>query len=114
MKITTEKVGSVMVITVIGKILIGEGDDALREMVIAAADKGHTKMVLDLAQVPYIDAAGLGEIVRSHTLLSRKGGRLVLCNLTRSITDLLTITKLLTAFPTFESREGAVKALLQM
>ena len=89
---------------------IGEGDDALREAVTRLVDGGRTKIVLNLAEVPYVDSAGLGEIVRCYTTVSRKGGRLKLLHLTKKIKDLLAITKLLTVFETYDSEDEAVKS----
>jgi anti-sigma B factor antagonist len=66
--------------------------------------------VFNLADVPYIDSAGLGEIVRTYTTVSRQGGSLKLLNLTKRITDLLAITKLLTVFETFDTEAEAIKS----
>jgi hypothetical protein len=63
--------------------------------------------VPNLAEVPYIDSAGLSEIVRTYTSVKRHDGSLKLMNLTQRITDLLVITKLLTVFGTFNGDEGA-------
>jgi anti-sigma B factor antagonist len=90
--------------------MIGEGDDALREAVTRLVDGGSTKILLNLAEVPYVDSAGLGEIVRCYTTVSRKGGRLKLVHLTKKIKDLLSITKLLTVFEAYDSEEEGVKS----
>jgi anti-sigma B factor antagonist len=74
------------------------------------SDAGKTKILLNLADVPYVDSAGLGEIVRTYTTVSRKGGKLKLLNLTKKIQDLLSITKLLTVFETYESEDEAVRS----
>ena len=110
MKIVERQVGDVVVLDLHGKILIGEGDDALREAVTKLADAGKTKILLNLADVPYVDSAGLGEIVRTYTTVSRKGGKLKLLNLTKRIEDLLTITKLITVFEVHETEEAGVKS----
>ena len=110
MKIVERQVGEVTILDLHGKIMIGEGDDALREAVTRLADGGKTKLLLNLADVPYVDSAGLGEIVRCYTTVSRKGGKLKLLNLTKKIQDLLAITKLLTVFETYESEDEAVKS----
>ena len=68
------------------------------------------KILLNLADVPYVDSAGLGEIVRCYTTVSKKGGKLKLLNLTAKIRDLLAITKLLTVFETYDSEADAVKS----
>jgi anti-sigma B factor antagonist len=110
MKITERQVGDVFILDVSGKIQIGEGDDALREAMARLVDTGKTKILLNLADVPYVDSAGLGEVVRCYTMVLRKGGRLKLVNLTKKIKDLLAITKLLTVFETFESEGDAIKS----
>ncbi len=110
MKIVERQVGDVIILDLHGKILIGEGDDALREAVTRLSDSGKTKILLNLADVPYVDSAGLGEIVRTYTTVSRKGGKLKLLNLTKKIQDLLSITKLLTVFETYDSENDAVRS----
>jgi anti-sigma B factor antagonist len=110
MKITERQVKDVTILDLEGKILIGEGDDALREAVTRVVDSGKSKILLNLAEVPYVDSAGLGEIVRCYTTVSRKNGRLKLLNLTKKIRDLLSITKLLTVFETFETEDEAVNS----
>ena len=110
MKIVERQVEDVVILDLHGKILIGEGDDALREAVTNLADSGKAKILLNLAEVPYVDSAGLGEIVRTYTTVSRKGGKLKLLNLTKKIEDLLSITKLLTVFETYESEDEAVNS----
>jgi len=109
MKIVERQVGDVTVLDLHGKILIGEGDDALREAVTRLVGTGKRKILLNLADVPYVDSAGLGEIVRCYTTVSREGGRLKLLNLTKKIQDLLAITKLLTVFETYDSEDEAVR-----
>ena len=110
MKIVERQVGDVVILDLHGKILIGEGDDALREAVNKLVELGKNKILLNLADVPYVDSAGLGEIVRTYTTVSRKGGKLKLLNLTKKIQDLLSITKLLTVFETYESEDEAVRS----
>lgn len=110
MKIVERLVGDVVILDLQGKILIGEGDDLLREAVTKLADSGKTKILLNLAEVPYVDSAGLGEVVRCYTTVSKKGGKLKLLNLTKKIQDLLAITKLLTVFETYDNEEEAINS----
>ncbi len=110
MKIVDREVGDVTILDLKGKILIGEGDDALRDAITRLTDAGKTRILLNLADVPYVDSAGLGEIVRCYTTVSRKGGRLKLINLTKKIQDLLSITKLLTVFETYDNEQDAIKS----
>jgi anti-sigma B factor antagonist len=110
MQIEERAVGDVIVLDLKGKITLGEGDELLKDKVNSLVNQGHKKIVLNLADVPYIDSAGLGEVVRTYTTVSRQGGSLKLLNLTKRITDLLSITKLLTVFETFDSENEAIRS----
>jgi anti-sigma B factor antagonist len=108
MQIVERIVGDVVIMDVKGRITLGEGDELLKDKVNTLVNQGRKKIVLNLADVPYVDSAGLGEIVRTYTTVSRQGGSLKLLNLTKRISDLLSITKLLTVFETFDSESEAV------
>jgi anti-sigma B factor antagonist len=110
MQIAERSVGDVVVLDVKGRITLGDGDEVLKDKVNTVVGKGQKKIILNLADVPYVDSAGLGEIVRTYTTVSRQGGSLKLLNLTKRISDLLAITKLLTVFETFDSESEAVKS----
>ena len=110
MHIEERTVGDVVVLDVKGRLQLGEGDELLRDKVNSLLNQGRKKIVLNLAEVPYIDSAGLGEVVRTFTTVSRQGGQLKLLNLTKRITDLLAITKLLTVFDTYDSEQDAVQS----
>jgi anti-sigma B factor antagonist len=108
MQIDERIVGDVVILDLKGRVMLGEGDEVLKDKVNALLNQGRKNLVLNLAEVPYIDSAGLGEVVRTYTTVSRQGGRLKLLNLTKRITDLLAITKLLTVFDTYDSEQEAV------
>ena len=110
MQIAERAVGDVMVLDLKGKITLGEGDELLKDKVNSLVNQGHKKIILNLADVPYIDSAGLGEVVRTYTTVSRQGGSLKLLNLTKRITDLLSITKLLTVFECHDNEAEALKS----
>jgi anti-sigma B factor antagonist len=110
MQIEERTVGEVVVLDLKGRITLGEGDQLLKDKVNSLVNQGRKRIILNLAGVPYIDSAGLGEIVGSYTTVSRLGGSLKLLNLTKKITDLLAITKLLTVFETFDSEDEAVRS----
>jgi anti-sigma B factor antagonist len=110
MEIDERTVGDVVVLDIKGRVQLGEGDEMLKDKVNSLLNQGRKKIVLNLAGVPYIDSAGLGEVVRTFTTVSRQGGSLKLLNLTKRITDLLAITKLLTVFDTYDSEQEAVQS----
>lgn len=108
MHIEERVVSDVTILDLTGKITLGEGDELLKDKINSLLNQGYRKILLNLEGVPYIDSAGLGEIVRTYTTVSRQGGKLKLLNLTKRIQDLLSITKLLTVFETFDAEEPAV------
>jgi anti-sigma B factor antagonist len=110
MTITERKSGDVTLLDVEGKILLGEGDVQLKRKIDELVERKETKLLLNLAAVPYMDSGGLGEIVRSYTTVKRAGGELKLLGVTKRISDLLTITKLITVFEVFEDEAEAVKS----
>ena len=110
LQIEERVVGEVTILDLKGKIVINEGDEALRDKINSLVNQGQEKILLNLAGVAYVDSAGLGEIVRTFTTVSARGGNLKLVHLTKRITDLLSITKLLTVFETFDSETEAVRS----
>ena len=89
MQIEERSAGDVTILDLKGKMTLGEGDEILKDKINSLVLQGRKKLVLNLAEVPYIDSAGLGEIVRTYTTVSRQGGSLKLLSLTKRITDLL-------------------------
>ena len=110
MQIEERSAGDVIVLDLKGKMTLGEGDELLKDKINSLVQQGRRKVVLNLEGVPYIDSAGLGQIVGGYTTIARQGGSLKLLNLTKRITDLLSITKLLTVFETYDSEADAVRS----
>jgi len=110
MEIVERTVSDVTVLDLKGKMTLGEGDELLKDKINSLLASGKKKLLLNLEGVPYIDSAGLGEVVRTYTTVSRQGGSLKLLNLTNRIEDLLSITKLLTVFDTFDSEAEAISS----
>jgi len=110
MQIDERKVGDVTILDLKGKLTLGDGDELLRNKINGLVQAGVKKIVLNLGEVPYIDSAGLGEVVRTYTTVKKQDGMLKLLNLTKRIQDLLSITKLLTVFDVFENEPDAVRS----
>ena len=66
------------------------------------------KIILNLAEVNYIDSSGIGELVSTYTTVTSNGGQLKLLGLTKKIQELLAITKLLTVFQTYDDEQAAL------
>jgi anti-sigma B factor antagonist len=109
-KLTTRKVGDVTVVDVSGKITLGEGSSALRDVLRDLTAQGDRKVLLNLSEVTYIDSSGIGELVSGFTSVSNAGGTLKLLGLTKRVKDLLQITKLYTVFDVHEEEAHAVRS----
>jgi anti-sigma B factor antagonist len=111
MNIVQRKIGDITLIDLQGNIMFEDGDQELRGAVASALEAGGRKVILNMGEVPYLDSAGLSELVRSFVAVNKRGGRLVLFDLTRKVHDLLSIAKLLTILETFESEADAIRSL---
>ena len=108
MKATIRQVDSVIVIDISGRITLGEGCAQLRELIRDQLSKGNKQILLNLADVTYIDSSGIGELVSAFTAVSNQGGQLKLLNLTKKVHDLLQITKLYTVFDIHDDEAKAI------
>ncbi|MCS7314682.1 MAG: STAS domain-containing protein [Bryobacterales bacterium] len=109
-RLSTRQVGDVVVVDVSGRITLGEGSSSLREAIRDLLAKGNRKILLNLADVSYIDSSGIGELVSGYTSVTNAGGQLKLVNLTKRVNDLLQITKLYTIFDIYDNEITAVRS----
>lgn len=109
-KLTARHVGDVTVIDAAGRITLGEGASAFRDMLRDLAAKGDKKILLNLGEVSYIDSSGIGEMVSGFTTLTNHGGQLKLMGLSKRVKDLLQITKLYTVFEVFDHEADAIRS----
>jgi len=91
--VKTRRNGDVTIVDLNGQITLGENCTLLRNTVQDLAARGELKILLNLADVPFIDSGGLGELIASHARLARQGGRLKLLHLNRRVNELLQLTK---------------------
>jgi len=109
--IKTRKVDGVSVLDLSGKLTIGEPVMQLRDALRAHVASGETRILVNLADVTYVDSSGLGELVSSYTTVRNKGGDVKLLKLTAKIKDLLQMTKLLTVFEVYDDEAKAVASV---
>jgi anti-sigma B factor antagonist len=109
-KMSSRQVGDVTVVDAAGRITLGEGASVFRDVIRDLAAKGNKKILVNLADVSYIDSSGIGEMVSSFTTVTNHGGQLKLLSLTKRVKDLLQITKLYTVFGVFEDEASAVRS----
>jgi len=108
MKLSTRKIGKIVIVDIEGKVLLGDGDVEIKQAVENLLRQGDQNILLNLAKVPYIDSAGLGEVIRCYTTIRRNGGNLKLLAPNERLIDLLNITKLINVFDWYQEEEAAV------
>ncbi len=109
-KLTSRQVGDVTVIDAGGRITLGEGASAFRDIIRDMSAKGNKKLLLNLGEVSYIDSSGIGEMVSGFTTVTNNGGQLKLLGLSKRVKDLLQITKLYTVFEVYDDEAEAVRS----
>jgi anti-sigma B factor antagonist len=110
MQISERQSGSVTILDLSGKITLGEDGTLLKDKLQSLLHQGKKSILVNLGQVQYVDSAGLGALVSAYTTVTREGGSLKLVNVTKKLQDLLSITKLLTVFDTYDSEDEAVRS----
>jgi anti-sigma B factor antagonist len=113
MKISTRQVDGVTILDLSGRITLGEGSVQLRDAVRELLAKGQKHILLNLAEVNYIDSSGIGELVSAFTTVRNQGGELKLLKLTKKVHDLLQITKLYTVFDIKDDEAEAIASFKQ-
>ena len=108
MKVNTRQVDGITILDLSGRITLGEGSVQLRDAVRDLLAKGSKNILLNLADVNYIDSSGIGELVSAYTTVRNQGGELKLLNLTKKVHDLLQITKLYTVFDVKDDEASAI------
>ena len=108
--INSREVAHVSILDVQGRIVLGDEIGQLRDAVRALVADGKKKIILNLAEVDYIDSSGVGELVGSFTTVRNAGGELKLLNLSQKVHDVLHVTKLYTVFDIRDDEFKAVKS----
>jgi len=108
LRATHRDAGQVTVVELGGRITLGDGSALLRKTIRGLLDDKRTKILLNLADVDYIDSSGIGELVSGFTAVKNQGGDLKLLHLTKKVRDLLQITKLYTVFDVYTDESAAL------
>jgi anti-sigma B factor antagonist len=109
-QITSREVDGVFVVTLEGRIVLGEESHSLREKLKSLLAEGKTKIVLNMADIKYIDSSGLGALVAAHYSAKTQNASMRLCNLGGKFYEVLQVTKLLTVFDVYDSEAAAVNS----
>jgi anti-sigma B factor antagonist len=110
MKFNKRQNGDVTILDLSGRITIGSGEEALRNAMQEILNSGAQKVVINMGGVTMIDSSGIGELVSAYTTATNRGAKLKLANLPAKVSDILTITQLITVFDVFDTEAEAVQS----
>jgi len=110
LKITNSEVGSVSVVELDGRIVLGEESNSLREKLKSMVAAGKKKIVLNVGNIKYIDSTGLGTLVAAHLSANTQGASVRLCHLGKKFHEIMQVTKLLTVFDVYDTQTAAVSS----
>ena len=108
LKMMDREVDGVSVVTLDGRIVLGDESNALRVKLKSLIAEGKKQIVLNMDNIKYIDSSGLGTLVAAHWSAKTQGASLRLCHLGSKFQEVLQITKLLTVFDVYNSEAEAV------
>jgi anti-sigma B factor antagonist len=94
-----------------GQFIGGEETDKLREALTQAAQQNKNKLIVNLEKVTYLNSTALGVLISAHANFVKRGGKIILCNVSKSIENIFVITKLTLVFPICATLDEAIKAI---
>jgi anti-sigma B factor antagonist len=108
-KVTTMNNLDIAVVEPRGSLIGGEETDELKAKARDLLEQGNRKLVLDLGGVSYINSSGIGALVGIHTMYTKAGGKIKLCQMGKGVQNVFVITRLASVFDLEETREAAIK-----
>lgn len=100
----------VAIVDVAGTIVLGDPTNLLRDTIRELVEHGHTRILLNLDKVEFIDSSGIATLVNALTYVRDHRGDVKLLNLRHNIHDLLQLTRLNTVFQIFDEERAAVSS----
>lgn len=110
-QITTESVDGKKVVHLSGQFIGGEHTDELRDTLKKISEEEENNIVLDFKEVTYLNSTAIGVLISAHASFVKRGGRIVICNVNKSIENIFVITKLTLVFTIKDTVEEALKTL---
>jgi anti-sigma B factor antagonist len=99
----------VAVMSLSGKFLAGSDGPFLRQKVKDLLDAGTRKLVLDFAEVPYIDSTGLGFLAGARVSAQNAGASIVLAGVNPHVLKVLENVRLAEFFTIARDLPDAIK-----
>lgn len=108
--IQTTFINGVTVMACAGQITLGQPSTLFRNTLREILKQGVRALVLDLGGVTYLDSTGIGELVGAYTSAHNAQAQIKLCAVPQKVTELLEITRLITVFELYPTRDEAIQS----
>src|SRR5215471_7839950 len=108
LKINVRETPNAAVLDLSGRVTLGDALGDLRDSIGEAIAGSQKNILLNLAEVTYIDSSGLGQLIGTYATVTNRGGQMKLLNLQQRVNDLMQITKLVTVFETYSDEQTAL------
>ena len=109
-QLDTREIGRVIVVEAVGRFTLTDGQTKLRDLIHVSTGYGAKKFILTLARVELIDSYGVGELVRSYSVVRQMGGEIKLANVNQKVLDVLNISRVNTLFEICPGEDAALQA----
>ena len=103
--------GKVVILEPKGSLIGGSETDELKSTINSLLEQGKVKLIVDLADVSYLNSSAIGALTVAHTSFTSRGGKMILCNVNKNISNIFLVTKLSTIFLTEDKRNDAILAM---
>jgi anti-sigma B factor antagonist len=110
LKINFRETADAVILDLSGRITLGPPLAELRDSIRESVAGDRKSILLNLADVSYIDSSGLGQLIASYATITNRGGQMKLLNLQQKVDDLLQVTKLVTVFETYTNEQAALRS----
>lgn len=94
-----------------GQFIGGDETDQLKEHLKNFAEKQQNSLIIDLESVTYLNSTALGVLISAHANFIKRNGKIILCNVSKSLENIFVITKLTLVFTIADTLDEAIKLL---
>lgn len=109
-EVSTRELDRIIIVDAVGRLTLSDSRTQLRDLVHVFTSNGHKNFLLNLAGVDFIDSDGMGELVRSYSVVRQRGGEMRIVHATPRVRDLFQITRLNTLFEIYSEEQAALLA----
>lgn len=113
LEISFRKEGNISIIKPIGRNLDASTVSSFKKQTADWVQKGSYILLLNLANIDFIDSSGLGSIISLFKLVA-ENGNMAICNTRPTVQSLFRLTRMDKVFTIYHSEEEGIHALMEI